>query len=218
MTTDITWTNTQEDSVKITIIGGSQGTGALLASLARDAGHDVTALSRSGTAPEGVQAVAGDGRDFAVVTSAVAGAEAVVVTVGGAKGVPDHRAAVTRTVIAAMHDAGVRRLVVQSSLGAGDSGSQLPLPVRLFMRALLAKPLADHNQQEAAVTSSGLDWTLVRPAGLTTKPATGEWHALEVTSAGQLRGSIPRADLAACILGLLDDESTVGTALGVSSR
>lgn len=203
--------------MNITIIGGSKGTGALLASLARDAGHNVTVLSRSGTAPEGVRAVAGDARDQAVVTAAVTGAEAVVVTVGGAKGVADHRAAVTRTVIAAVHDAGVRRLVVQSSLGAGNSGSQLPAPVRLITKLLLAKPLADHNQQEAAVTSSGLDWTLVRPTGLTNKPATGSWHALDVATPGQLRGSIPRADLAACILELLGDDSTIGTALGVSS-
>lgn len=203
--------------MKITIIGGSQGTGALLASLALDPGHVVTALSRSGTAPEGVRAVAGDGRDLAVVTAAVAGAEAVVVTVGGAKGVPDHRATVTRTVIAAMRDAGVRRLVVQSSLGAGDSGTQLPTPVRLVTQLLLAKPLADHNQQEAAVISSGLDWTLVRPTGLTNKPATGSWHALDVATPGQLRGSIPRADLAACILDVLGDDATIGAALGVSS-
>lgn len=204
--------------MKITIIGGSQGTGALLATLAHDAGHEVTVLSRSGTAPAGVRAVTGDARDLAAASQAVAGADAVVITVGGAKGVPDHRAAVTRTVIAAMHDAGVRRLVVQSSLGAGDSGAQLPAPIRLVTKALLAKPLADHNQQEAAVTSSGLDWTLVRPTGLTNKPATGSWHALDATSDGQLRGSIPRADLAACILDVLGDDSTIGKALGVSSN
>ncbi|WP_404850283.1 hypothetical protein [Dietzia kunjamensis] len=33
---------------------------------------------------------------------------------------------------------GARRLVVQSSLGAGDSGSQLPLPLRLLMKVVLA--------------------------------------------------------------------------------
>ena len=203
--------------MNITIIGGSKGTGALLASLARDAGHDVTVLSRTGTAPAGVRAVTGDARDLAAASQAVAGADAVVITVGGAKGVSDHRAAVTRTVIAAMHDAGVRRLVAQSSLGAGDSGSQLPAPIRMVTKLLLAKPLADHTAQEAAVTSSGLDWTLVRPTGLTNKPAAGSWHALDVTSDGQLRGSIPRADLAACLLDVLGDDSTIGKALGVSS-
>ncbi|MBD8044096.1 NAD(P)H-binding protein [Arthrobacter sp. Sa2BUA2] len=203
--------------MKITIIGGSKGTGAQLACLARDAGHEVTALSRSGSAPDGVRIITGDAADPAVAAGAVAGADAVVVTVGGAKGVPHQRTAVTRSVIEAMQETGVRRLVVQSSLGAGDSASQLPGPLRLIMRTVLAKPLADHNEQERAVQGSGLDWTLVRPTGLTDKEPAGSWRALETSDAGKLGGSIPRGDLAACIFGLLSDEASVGKALGLSS-
>ncbi|MBD7995274.1 NAD(P)H-binding protein [Arthrobacter sp. Sa2CUA1] len=203
--------------MKITIIGGSKGTGAQLARLARDAGHEVTALSRSGSAPDGVRAVAGNAADPAAAAAAVAGADAVVVTVGGAKGVAQHRAAVTRTVIDAMQETGVRRLVVQSSLGAGDSASQLPGPLRLIMRTVLAKPLADHNEQERAVQGSGLDWTLVRPTGLTNREPAGTWRALETSDAGKLGGSISRGDLAACIFGLLSDDASVGKALGLSS-
>lgn len=204
--------------MKITVFGGSRGTGALLASLALEAGHEVTAVSRSGTAPAGVRTVAGNALDPEVASEAVAGADAVVVTVGGAKGVARHRAAVTRTVINAMQVAGVRRLVVQSSLGAGDSGSQLPGPLRLATTVLLAAPLADHNEQESAVTSSGLDWTVLRPTGLTTKPATGRWLALEAADDGRLRGSIPRSDLAALILEVLGDGTAIDKQLGVSSR
>lgn len=203
--------------MKITVIGGSTGTGAALASLAQEAGHDVTVMSRSGRAPSGVRAIRGNAAEPAAVSSAVAGADAVVVTVGGAKGVPDQRAAVTRAVIRAMQEHGVRRLVVQSSLGAGDSGSQLPAPLRLVMRVALAKPLADHNGQEAAVRDSGLDWTIVRPTGLTNKEPAGTWKSLETGEQGKLGGSIPRRDLAACMLGILADGSSLGKALGVSS-
>ena len=203
--------------MRITNIGGSQGTGAQLASLAREAGHEVTVLSRSGTAPEGVRSVTGDATDPDAAAQAVAGADAVVITVGGAKGVPRQRAAVTRAAVKAMQEHGVRRLVVQSSLGAGDSSSQLPGPLGLITRLVLARPLADHNEQEAAVTGSGLDWTLVRPTGLTDKDPAGSWRALEVDSQGKLRGSIPRGDLAACMLEILTDDSAVGKAFGVSS-
>lgn len=203
--------------MKITIIGGSNGTGAALASLAHEAGHDITALSRSGRAPAGVRAVAGDATDPRVVSAVVAGADAVVVTVGGAKGIPHQRAAVTRAVIAAMQETGVRRLVVQSSLGAGDSGSLMPAPLRLIMRVVLAKALADHNEQESAVRSSGLDWTVVRPTGLTDKEPTGSWKALKTGDKGTLGGTIPRRDLAACMLEMLGDNSSIGTAPGVSS-
>ena len=207
-----------EDTVKITVIGGSKGTGAQLAGLARDAGHEVTVLSRSGTAPTGVRSVTGSATDAAAVREAVTGADAVVVTVGGAKGVRHQRAQVTRAVIAAMREAGVRRLVVQSSLGAGDSASQLPRPLGTITKLMLMLPLADHDEQEAAVRRSGLDWTVLRPTGLTDKPATGSWQALRVGDPGTLRSSIPRADLAACMLDALSDDATIGAFLCVSSR
>lgn len=203
--------------MKVTVIGGSQGTGARVAELARDAGHEVTVLSRSGRAPEGVVSVTGDATDPAVARRAVEGSDAVVVTVGGAKGVSRQRTAVTRAVITAMAGTGVRRLVVQSSLGAGDSSVQLPLPLRLLMKVVLAAPLADHNEQESAVRASGLDWTLVRPTGLTAKPATGRWRTLQVGEAGHLGGTIPRADLAAYLLEVFGDETLVGRAVGISS-
>ncbi|MCC3272815.1 NAD(P)H-binding protein [Arthrobacter zhangbolii] len=203
--------------MKITIIGGSKGTGAQLADLARTAGHEVTVLSRSGTATDGVTVLTGNATDPAAAARAVSGADAVVVTVGGAKGVSRQRAEVTRTVITAMQEQGVNRLLVQSSLGAGDSGSQLPAPFRLVMKAVLAKALADHNEQEAAVKDSGLAWTIIRPTGLTDKEPAGKWKALETTDAGQLGGSIPRRDLAAFMLHTLTDDSTVGKAFGVSS-
>ncbi|MCC3277828.1 SDR family oxidoreductase [Arthrobacter sp. zg-Y40] len=202
--------------MEITIVGGSHGTGAHLASLAQEAGHEVTVLSRSGGAPAGVRAVAGDATDPAVVAGAVTGADAVVVTVGGARGVKHQRAAVTGTVIKAMQDAGVRRLVVQSSLGAGNSSSQLPGPLGLITRVALAAPLADHNEQESLVTGSGLDWTILRPTGLTNREPAGTWRALEVGNPDKLRGSVPRKDLAACMLKILEDDSAVGKAFGVS--
>lgn len=204
--------------MRITIIGGSRGTGALLAALARDGGHDVTVVSRSGNAPDGVRAVRGDAADPDVASRAVEEADAVVVTVGAAKGTPLHRAKVTRTVVEAMHQAGVRRIIIQSSLGAGDSGSQLPGALRFLTKVALAKPLADHNEQEAAVMGSGLDWTVVRPTGLTDKEPTGDWLAAETAADGSLRGTIPRSDLAACMLQLLQDDTSIGKAFGVSSR
>ena len=57
--------------MKVTIIGGSQGTGARLAEAAVAAGHDVTVLSRSGGGPSGVTAVLGDATEpVAAITNA----------------------------------------------------------------------------------------------------------------------------------------------------
>lgn len=45
--------------VKITVVGGSSGTGKVLAEAAIAAGHEVTVVSRSGTAPAGAATVTG---------------------------------------------------------------------------------------------------------------------------------------------------------------
>lgn len=203
--------------MKLTVIGGSQGTGARLAALALEAGHEVTVVSRSGRGPAGTRVVTGSATDPEVVRPAVDGADAVVVTVGGAKGARRQRTEVTRSVVEAMSGTGARRLIVQSSLGAGDSGTQMPLPLRLLMKVVLAAPLADHDAQETAVRESGLDWTVVRPTGLTDKTGTGRWRAHEVGDGGRLGGTIPRADLAAYLLEVVSDDSLVGRAVGISS-
>lgn len=199
----------------VVVVGGSRGTGAELARLAHGAGHEVTVVSRSGNAPDGVRAVAADATSAATLADVLAGADAVVVTVGGARGTTRQRTAVTRAVVAATTDQA--RLLVQSSLGVGESARHMPPVLRGLMRLVLASALADHGEQEAVVRASGLRWTVVRPSGLTNKPGTGSWRALEAADDGHVGGTIPRADLAAFMLGLLGDEAAVGKAFSVSS-
>ena len=200
-------------------MGGSRGTGAQVVRMAAEAGHQVTSLSRTGgtALPEGVRNIEGDALDAAVARSVVADADAVVVTVGGAAGSKRHRAEVTRSMIAAMRDAGVRRLLVHSSLGVGDSMNLMPGPARVFARTVLGPALADHAEQEAAVAASGLDWTVVRPGGLSDGPATGAVVAQETAEGRAMKGRIARADVAAYIVSILDEPGTFGRALALGT-
>ncbi len=88
--------------MELMVIGGSRGTGAELATLAQNAGHEVTTISRSGGT---VQA---DAKDPPSIAPIISGADAVVITVGGAKGVSRNRAQVTKAVVQAMTEQGVR--------------------------------------------------------------------------------------------------------------
>lgn len=205
--------------MKMTVVGGSSGTGAQVVKLAAQQGHDVSCVSRSGATelPDGVRDIKADALETDAIRSAVAGADAVVVTVGGAKGQSRHRAQVTRSVVAAMQDAGVRRLIVQSSLGVGDSMQLMPGPARLFARVVMATALADHAEQEAVVAESGLDWTVVRPGGLSSGPATGDYLAQESADGRPMKGMIARADVAAHIVSILDDPATFGRALALGT-
>lgn len=206
--------------MKITVVGGNRGTGAQVVQHAVAAGHEVTCLSRSGSAlpPEGVRDIRGDAREPEVARTAVEGADAVVVTIGGATGSERNRADVTRSIITAMRDTGVRRLIVQSSLGVGDSMALMPGPARVFARTVLARALADHAEQEAAVAGSGLDWTVVRPGGLTDGPGTGDCVVQETAEGRPMKGRISRADVGAHIVRILDDPATFGRAWAMGTR
>jgi uncharacterized protein YbjT (DUF2867 family) len=164
-----------------------------------------------------VKDVMGDAADPAVARSAVEGADAVVITVGGSAGADRNRAVVTRSVIAAMQEAGVRRLVVQSSLGVGDSMSLMPAAVRVFARTVLGKALADHAEQEAAVEASGLDWTILRPGGLADGPATGTYVAQTTAEGRQMKNRINRADVAAHIISILEAPASYGKAFAMGT-
>jgi len=202
--------------MRITVVGGSHGTGRAFAEAALRVGHDVTVVSRSGIGVGIARVVTGDAADSTVAREAVTGADAVVVTVGGSKREPHARTDVTRSVVAAMQEAGVSRLVVQTSLGTGGSERQLPPFQRAIAPKLLAGPLADHEAQESLVRESGLEWTIVRPAGLTNGAATGAWRTLRDDEPGTLGGRVTRADVAACLLACLTDPTTIGQSLGVS--
>jgi uncharacterized protein YbjT (DUF2867 family) len=137
------------------------------------------------------------------ITPLVAGADAVVMAAGAG---PGSGAARKRTVdyggavklIEAAKANNVTRYLIVSSMGAGDPGAGSG-PMREYLQA---KADAD-----TAVRDSGLDFTIVRPGGLTDDPGTGRVEA--APSLGR-RGSITRADVAAVLLAALDTPSTIG--------
>ena len=136
----------------IVITGATGNIGRpLVAELARQ-GQDVTAVSRGGTAPldsPRVRGMSADLTDPGSLRRAVDGASAVLLLVPGAGGHLDRE-----RIIAAAADAGVRRLVLVSSQAAGTRPESLS-----------HRPMAE---LEKLVQGSGLDWTVLRPAGFYT--------------------------------------------------
>ncbi|KDN87047.1 NAD(P)H-binding protein [Kitasatospora cheerisanensis] len=99
--------------------------------------------------------------------------------------------------------AGVRRFLVVSSMGASSRPPEGTDPV--FATYLRAKAAADDDVR----ARPGLDWTILRPGSLTNDPGTGRVRIAESTG----RGEIPRDDVAAALLGLLDEPRTAGMTL-----
>src|SRR4051812_30978557 len=116
--------------MKIVVIGASKGTGALAVQLALDRGHTVTAFARNpqnlALEHPGLERVAGDFLNPASVDAVVSGHDAVLVTAFPSrlkdwKTNPYFFSQGTGHVIEAMKRHGVKRLVVLSALGVGDS-------------------------------------------------------------------------------------------------
>jgi uncharacterized protein YbjT (DUF2867 family) len=167
--------------MKVLVMGSTGGSGRAVVERLLAEGHEVTAFSRRppDEARGRLRHVAGDAMDAADVARAVAGHDAVVVTLGirenplrvrlfGPARTPlEVRSCGTRHVIAAMRKHGVRRLVVQTSYGVGATRDRLRLIDRLFFALLLKPQIADTELQDREVSESGLEWVLVQPVHLT---------------------------------------------------
>jgi uncharacterized protein YbjT (DUF2867 family) len=137
------------------------------------------------------------------VTVLLSGADAVVFAAGAGpgSGVP-RKDTVDRAASMLMADAaeraGVRRLVQVSSMGAGQ-------PPRPGSDQVWAAYIAAKTAAEADLRARDLDWTILRPGGLTDAPATGR---IRLAAPPVPRGTVPRADVAAVIAALLDHPGT----------
>lgn len=191
--------------MKLAVFGGTGGTGRQIVEQALALGHEVNALVRDKAklplTNSGLVLVEGNVLDRAAVDQTVAGADAVFVSLGNTANNPDMVVSEgTAVVVAAMQAAGLKRLIVISSLGVGDSKDQVPLFFKAIIATALRKAFQDKDAQEKLVRASGLDWTIIRPGGLTDGPATGAYRAGLDQSIG---GSVARADVAAFALAQL---------------
>ena len=142
------------------------------------------------------------------VAAVLAGADAAVFAAGaGAGSSADRKETVDRAAAVLFADAaeqaGVPRYVQISSMGADREPPPGTDPV--FAAYLRAKTAADVD----LATRAALDWTILRPGGLTDDPPTGRVLLAEHTG----RGSVTRADVAAVIAALLDAPATSGLTL-----
>jgi uncharacterized protein YbjT (DUF2867 family) len=92
----------------------------------------------------------------------------------------------------------VRRFVQVSAMGAGQ-------PPRPGSDEVWAAYITAKTAAEADLRARALDWTILRPGGLTDAPATGR---IRLAPPPIPRGTIPSADVAAVIAALLGHPGT----------
>jgi uncharacterized protein YbjT (DUF2867 family) len=185
----------------VLIIGGHGRTALLLGKLLDVEEHQVTGTYRDLAHAVDLSEVGMNGvlldlarADTGELGTTMTGVDAVVYAAGAGYGSSSalkqaiDRDAAVRTVDAAQ-SSGVRRFVMISSMGA-----DLPPSPGAFGEYLELKGEAD-----AVVRSTDLDWTIVRPSGLSDAPGTGRIRVGDKMTGGTL----PRADLAALLARVL---------------
>lgn len=197
--------------MKIIVFGATGTVGIEIVKQGLTNGHEVTAFVRnaerlSSFKHENLKIVQGDVLNAADVKQALQDQEVVLCALGdGSKG--KVRAAGTENIIRAMNCAGVRRLICQSTLGAGDSYGSLNFVWKYIMFGiLLRRALSDHNRQEKLVQNSKLDYTIVRPSAFSDGEITRNYEIGFDNNHKGLSLKINRADVADFMLSQLTDD------------
>ena len=190
--------------MKLTVLGGTGRIGRLVVAQALSGGHEVTVLVRDpqkvGPIAERVRIVIGSASDPNAVRDAVAGADAVISALG-----PDGNSAEQvvalrdgmRTVIEAMRDTRVRRMINLSGAAIDAPGDHKPMIDRFasrIVRLMSGHVVAAKQAEFDELLASGLEWVAVRPPLVTDGPHTGRYRAaLDVLHPG---ARIARSDIA----------------------
>ena len=206
--------------MKVVVVGAAGKTGRAVVSQAKAAGHAVTAFVHNAgdyDVPD-VEVREGDATDPAAVDAALAGQDAVIDTIGGKTPykATTLEASAARTIIASMQRQGVRRLMVTSAIGEGDSIANMPVYQRLLLPTFLRGSTPDKAQMEEAVEASDLDWVIVRPAILNDDPATGNVRVYTPESGDKAR-KITRADLASFLVAQLSTDENLRRAVTIAN-
>ena len=190
---------------RILVISGSSRTGRELISQGMERGHSMTAfvrdLGKVSAMPAAVTKVAGDALDAKAVADAITGHDAVMIAIGDRKTFVS--AATVRNAIAGMKAAGVKRIVVLSAYGTGDSAHGL---YGFMIKRMGGKLNADKTEAERLLSESGLDWVSVRAPVLSEGRRTGRFKAATGVAINAFR-RLSRADLAAFMLDQVEGDA-----------
>lgn len=205
------------------IVFGATGTvGSEIVKQALGKGHHVTAFVRSPekfplSENQNLKIYKGDVLNLEDVKKAMHNQEAVLCALGDGK-IGKIRANGTKNIIEAMSGLGVKRLICQSTIGAGDSYENLNFIWKYVMFGfLLKRVLPDHNLQEQYIQQSNLDYTIVRPSALNNGTITNNYKIGLAKDMKKLSLKINRADVADFMLQQLSASNYIRKSVSISN-
>ena len=193
------------EKTHIFLAGASRGVGLEIAKCLVKQQMQVTALLRSPKTQidleaMGIKVVMGDALDAAAVEASIVDGEPIHTVISTIGGLPqdgersDYLG--NKNLIDAAVKAGVQKFILVSSIGSGNSVVALP-PQAL---ETLAPVLIEKEKAENHLIASGMIYTVIRPGGLKSEPATGNGV---LTEDYRIAGTIHRADVAQLVCNCL---------------
>jgi putative NADH-flavin reductase len=195
--------------MRLAIFGATGGTGLELTRQALEKGHNVRVLLRNPNrmplTSANMRIVLGSVLDHESVKKTILGADAVLSCLGQGTLLRNTRVCSvgTRLIVDVMKEQGLRRLVVESAFGAGESLALANVIQRLVFATLLWAPYEDKNLMEPEVKESGLEWTILRPTMLTKGQRTGRFVVAVRARPEVVR--VSRGDVAAAMLRAVEE-------------
>lgn len=197
--------------MRVAVFGATGRTGRRLLVLAQEKGLQVNALARHpeelGEFRGHVTVVEGSVTDPIAVEQTLARCGAVLSVLGPKRDSPaDLLATASLNILAAMKKEGTRRVVVLTNTAVKDPSDRLPLAqnlIRFMLPVVNGNLVRDSIAAAQLIATSGLDWTLVRPAILTDGPRTGTYKAGALVRGMPLR--VSRADVAEFMISCVVD-------------
>jgi len=198
--------------MRILVVGAAGRTGSNIVRIALGHGHDVTAFVHKTPLQfthERLTTVIGDVRDFDAVNDAVARKQAVAFAVSqGSSGDHTVHEDGIANVVHAMAASEVRRLAAVSAAGTfARTDKRLSIRYRALIATTMRPVYDDLEEMELRIMASDLDWTIVRPVGLSDDPPSGTYR---ISLDGLLlpkTSRISRADVAAVVIKALETDT-----------
>jgi putative NADH-flavin reductase len=168
----------------ILLLGATGRTGRQILTYTLSIGYHVTALVRDpgkpGLRAENLTVIQGTPTEMIDIRKSIRDCDAVVSALNNPRksdglwskviNPPTLMTDCMRNIITVMQEKGIKRIVVETAAGAGDSYNKMPLIMKWMIRYTNLKIVyADHDGQENLLINSDLDWTIVRPVGLNNK-------------------------------------------------
>lgn len=205
--------------MKIIVFGATGGVGRSVVGQALEKGFDVTAFVRTPSklnlSDEHLTIIRGNAFNKEEVAAAVGGHDAVVSCLGSSKGMKKSTELeeMTKNIVDGMQKHQIKHIIYTASAGVEN---EIPGISGKIIMKLLKNALIDHRKAVDYIKSHDLNFTILRPMGLTNKDFTGGYRETGTGLPDKSR-TIPRADVAHFIVKALSGSQYEYTSIGLAT-